>query len=222
MDWSAFTAITPEQFTTALWETLVMVFVSLAIGTVVGTALGVLVVIARPGGLLPRPWIYRVLNPIMNIVRSLPFIILMVAIMPLTRLIVGSSIGTAAAIVPLVIFISPFIGRLVETSLLDVPHGVIEAADAMGASTAQIIWKFMLREARPALVLSLTTATIGLLGATAMAGTIGGGGIGDIALDYGYNRFDTFAMALTVVTLVIIVQLLQWAGNLLAQKLRRG
>lgn len=156
-----------------------------------------------------------------NTIRSLPFIILLVAIIPFTRFLVHTSIGTNAAIVPLIIFIAPYIGRLVENSLLEVNPGILEAAEAMGATPFQVIWHFLLPEAFGSLILSLTTATIGLIGATAMAGTVGGGGIGDLAISYGYQRFYTVIMIFTVIVLIIFVQGIQSFGNWLARKVRR-
>lgn len=215
------TTITLDQFLQAINETLFMVGVSLLIGSLIGIPLGILLVVTRPGGVLQNKVIYAILNPIINIVRSLPFIILLVAIIPFTRLIVHTSIGTSAAIVPLIIFISPFIGRLVENSLLEVNPGILEAAEAMGATPFQVIWHFMLPEAFGSLILSLTTATIGLIGATAMAGVVGGGGVGDLAISYGYQRFDTVVVVATVVVLVIFVQGIQSTGTFLARKVRR-
>ncbi|MDF1508023.1 ABC transporter permease [Robertmurraya sp. DFI.2.37] len=215
------TVITLDQFLQASIDTLYMVGMSLLIGSLVGIPLGIALVVTRPGGILENKIFYSILNPIINIVRSLPFIILMVAIIPFTRMIVGTSIGTNAAIVPLIIFISPFIARLVENSLLEVNPGIIEAAESMGATPFQIIWHFLLPEAFGSLILSITTATIGLIGATAMAGTVGGGGVGDLAIVYGYQRFDTFAMVTTVIILVIFVQIIQSTGNALARKARK-
>ncbi|MCH4250229.1 MAG: ABC transporter permease [Microbacteriaceae bacterium] len=212
--------ITAAQFGQALLETLQMVAVSLLVGSVLGFVIGVTVVLTRPGGILPNRIVFNILNPIINVVRSLPFIILMVAIIPFTRFIVQTSVGTAAAIVPLIVFISPYIGRLVENSLLEVDPGIIEAADAMGATWWQIVLRFLLPEARGSLILSITTATIGLIGATAMAGTVGGGGIGDLAISYGYQRFDTVTMILTVIVLIVVVEGIQGLGNLLARKAR--
>ncbi|WP_186372839.1 methionine ABC transporter permease [Yersinia alsatica] len=215
------TAITLEQFIQALHDTLVMVSISLVIGSLIGIPLGILLVVTRPGGLIKNRVFYNILNPIINIIRSLPFIILMVAIIPLTRLIVNTTIGTPGAIVPLIIFIAPYIGRLVENSLLDVNPGILEAAKSMGATPLQAIWYFLLPEALSSLILALTTATIGLIGATAMAGTVGGGGIGDLAITYGYQRFDTFVTVTTAIVLIITVQLIQSLGNLFARKIRR-
>lgn len=215
------TAVTLDQFTQASADTLYMVGMSLLIGSLIGIPLGILVVVTRPGGVVKSKIVYNILNPIINIVRSVPFIILMVAIIPLTRAIIGTSIGTNAAIVPLIIFISPFIARLVENSLLEVNPGIIEAAESMGATPYQVIWYFLLPEAFGSLILSITTATVGLIGATAMAGTVGGGGVGDLAIVYGYQRFDTFAMVATVIILIVFVQSIQSTGNLLARKARR-
>ncbi|CNI71759.1 ABC transporter permease [Yersinia rohdei] len=215
------TAITLDQFIQALHDTLVMVSISLVIGSLIGIPLGILLVVTRPGGLIKNRLFYNILNPVINIIRSLPFIILMVAIIPLTRLIVHTTIGTPGAIVPLIIFIAPYIGRLVENSLLDVNPGILEAAKSMGATPLQAIWYFLLPEALSSLILALTTATIGLIGATAMAGTVGGGGIGDLAITYGYQRFDTFVTVTTAIVLIITVQLIQSLGNLFASNIRR-
>lgn len=215
------TTITNEQFLKAIVETIQMVGVSLFVGSLLGIPLGILLVITRSGGVLENKALYTILNPIINIVRSLPFIILLVAIIPFTRLIVNTSIGTSAAIVPLIIYIAPYIARLVETSLLEVNPGILEAAEAMGATPLQVIWYFLLPEAVSSLILSLTTATIGLIGATAMAGTVGGGGVGDLAIVYGYQRFDTVVVVATVLILVILVQGIQSLGNMLSRKIRR-
>jgi D-methionine transport system permease protein len=214
------TTLTAAQFLTAGYQTLIMVFTALFFGTVFGGAIGVALLISRPDGIAPRAGLYKGLNTVVNVFRSLPFIILLVAIIPLTRLLVGTSIGTAAAIVPLVIYISPFIGRLVESALLDVGDGILEAAKAMGATTFQTIYHFLLPEARASLVLGLTIATVNLISATAMAGVVGGGGIGDLAINYGYQRFDNVAMLITVVVLILCVQAIQTLGNFVAQRLR--
>lgn len=215
------TTITLDQFIQAIYETIYMVSFSLLLGALLGIPLGILLVVTRPGGLLENKAVYALLNPVINIVRSLPFIILLVAIIPLTRAIVQTSIGTNAAIVPLIIYIAPYIARLVENSLLEVNPGILEAAEAMGATPAQVIWHFLLPEAFGSLILSLTTATVGLIGATAMAGTVGGGGVGDLAISYGYQRFDDVVMVATVIVLVLFVQGLQSLGNWLARKVRR-
>ncbi|PWD83578.1 methionine ABC transporter permease [Ignatzschineria cameli] len=214
------TQITLDQFLQACWETVVMVSVSLLIGIIIGSLIGITLVLTRPGGIRPHNGIYVVLNWIVNITRSLPFIILLVAILPFTKWLVQTSIGTPAAIVPLVVYISPFIGRLVESSLLEVDKGIIEAANSMGATTFQTVWKFLLPEARGSLILNFTTAIIGLIGATAMAGAVGAGGIGDLAINYGYHRYDNVAMFYTVITLIIVVQTIQSLGNFLAKRYR--
>jgi len=215
------TAITAEQFFLALHDTLLMVSISLVIGSLIGIPLGIYLVVTRPGGLIHNRVVYAIINPLVNIVRSLPFIILMITIIPFTRLIVHTTIGIPGAIVPLIIFIAPYIARLVENSLLDVDTGILEAAKSMGATPLQAVWHFLLPEALSSLILALTTATIGLIGATAMAGTVGGGGIGDLAITYGYQRFDVFATWTTALVLIVIVQLLQSLGNYLARRIRR-
>ncbi|NQS83620.1 methionine ABC transporter permease [Pantoea agglomerans] len=215
------TAVTGDQFLTAMQDTLIMVALSLGFGSLLGLPLGIVLVISRPGGIQPNRLVHQLLNPIVNIIRSLPFIILLITILPLTRLLVNTTIGTAGAIVPLVIFIAPYISRLVENALMEVDEGILESANAMGATTLQTIWYFMIPEAASSLVLALTTATIGLLGATAMAGTVGGGGIGDLAITYGYQRFDAFATISTALVLIVIVQLLQTLGTRLSRRIRR-
>ncbi|MCM3601186.1 ABC transporter permease [Robertmurraya korlensis] len=214
--------VSTELILEALWETLYMVSISLLFGGILGMVLGIILVVTRKGHILENRWIFSLLNPIVNILRSIPFIILLVAIIPFTRLIVGTSIGTTAAIVPLVLHIGPYISRLVENSLLEVDEGIVEAAQSMGATPLQIIGKFLLPEAFPSLVLSITTATIGLIGATAMAGAIGGGGLGDVAISYGYQRFSTITIFVTVVILVVVVQGVQSVGNVLERKIRRA
>ncbi len=213
--------VTIDQFLAALWDTLYMVLASLGIGSVLGIILGVALVVTREGGVLANRWVYRVLSPVINVLRSIPFIILMVAILPLTRFLTGTTVGTTAAIVPLVAFAAPYIARLVENSLLEVPRGIVEAALSMGATSWQVIWRFLIPEARSSLILSVTTAMIGLIGSTAMAGTIGAGGLGDLAITYGYQRFDTATMVVTVIVLVILVQGIQSLGDVLARRFRR-
>ncbi|USK83072.1 methionine ABC transporter permease [Peribacillus frigoritolerans] len=213
--------ITAEQLSTAFGDTLYMVAISLIFSGLIGLPLGILLVITRKGHILENKWIFNVLNPIINILRSVPFIILLVALIPLTRMIVGSAIGMNAAIVPLIFYAAPYIARLVENSLLEVDKGIIEAAQAMGATTWQIIYRFLIPEGLSSLILTFTTATIGLVGSTAMAGAVGAGGVGDLALAYGYQRFDTMTMIVTVAALVIIVQLLQSTGNFVSRKIRR-
>ncbi|MFB3237083.1 ABC transporter permease [Staphylococcus pseudintermedius] len=214
-------SIDSAQLLEALYQTLYMVTISLIFGALIGVPLGIVLVATRQNGIWPNALIHHILNPVINILRSVPFIILLIAIIPFTKLIVGTSIGTTAAIVPLTVYVAPYIARLVENSLLEVDEGIIEAAHAMGATPIQIIRYFLLPEALGSLILSLTTAIIGLIGATAMAGAVGGGGIGDMALVYGYQRFDTLVIIITVAVLVIIVQCIQSIGNALAKKVRR-
>ncbi|WYP28483.1 methionine ABC transporter permease [Alkalihalobacillus sp. FSL W8-0930] len=213
--------ISTDILITSLYETLYMVFLSLLFSAIIGILLGVVLVVTRKGHILECTWLFNILNPIINVLRSVPFIILMVAIIPFTRFIVGSAVGMEAAVVPLVVYAAPYIARLIENSLLEVDPGIIEAADSMGASKAQIIFRFLLPEAKGSLILSITTATIGLVGATAMAGAIGAGGIGNVAITYGYQRFDNATMVITVILLIVMVQGLQSLGNLLAKKSRR-
>jgi D-methionine transport system permease protein len=215
------TLITPDIYLKALGETLQMLGVALVLGAVLGILIGTVLAVTRPGGVLPNRPVNLVLGLVVNVIRSLPFIILLVAILPFTRFLVGSSIGVWAAIVPLTVMIAPYIGRLVENSLLEVPRGVIEAARAMGASPLQIFWRFLLPEARGSLILAVTIATVGLIDATAMAGTVGAGGIGDLALSYGYQRYDGFAMVVTVITLIVLVQGIQVIGSSIARRYRR-
>ena len=207
--------------TKALGETVYMVAVSMIIATIIGVPVGVLLHVTNKGQILESPILNKVLSSIINAVRSIPFIILLVAIIPFTRLVVGSSIGTTAAMVPLVIASIPFIGRQVETSLREVPEGIVEAAQSMGATPMQIISRVLLPEAMPNIVAQLTTVVIALVGESAMAGAVGGGGLGDLAIRYGYQRFRPEIMLATVVILIIMVQLVQFAGNKLAAKLNK-
>ncbi len=205
----------------ALGETVYMVAVSMVIATAIGVPLGVLLSTTGKGGILEARAFNKTLGAIVNAIRSIPFIILMVAIIPLTRLLVGTAIGTTAAMVPLIIAAIPFIGRQVETSLTEVPYGLVEAALSMGATPLQIIRRVLLPEAMPSIVAQLTTVVISLVGESAMAGAIGGGGLGDLAIRYGYQRFRPDVMIATVVILIILVQLVQFAGNLLAKRLNK-
>ncbi len=205
----------------ALGETVAMVVVSMVAATAIGVPLGVLLVTTAKGGVLACPVLNRAVAAVVNAIRSIPFIILMVAIIPFTRLVAGTSIGTTAAMVPLTLASIPFIGRQVETSLREVPYGIIEAALAMGATPMQIIWRVYLPEALSGIVAQLTTVVIALVGESAMAGAIGGGGLGDLAIRYGYQRFRPEIMLATVVVLIALVQLVQFAGNALAKKLNK-
>ncbi len=205
----------------SLYETLYMVAVSSALSAVFGIPLGVLLLVTDKGHILENAAINKPLGAVVNMLRSVPFIILMVAIIPLTRLIAGTSIGTTAACVPLTLAAIPFAGRLVETSLKEVPFGLIEAAQAMGASPLQIIRKVLIPEALPAIIDNMTNVIVNLISYSAMAGAIGGGGLGDLAIRYGYQRFRADIMLLTIVILVVIVQLIQSAGNLLARRVNK-
>lgn len=210
-----------SQLILAAEQTIYMVFVSLVIGTIIAVVLSVTLVLTNPDGILRNPVVYAVVNTVVNIIRSIPFIILMVFILPLTKMLVGTRIGTTAALVPLVVFIAPYLTRLFENSILEVNKGIIEAAQSMGASYFEIIWHFLLPEAKGSLILSVTTGTIGLIGATAMAGAIGAGGVGDLALTYGYERMNFPLMLFTVIILVIFVQIIQTMGNYFSAKVRR-
>ncbi|WP_027481300.1 methionine ABC transporter permease [Deinococcus pimensis] len=212
------TGVIRDLLTQGTLETLLMVVPSALVAQLLGTLLGVVLVITRPGHLKPSAALNRALGVIVNVGRSLPFIILLVLLIPFTRLITGTSIGSTAAIVPLTVAAIPFTARLVESALLDVPTGVVEAVRVMGARTWQIVVKVLLPEARPALILGFTVMTISLVGYSAMAGAIGGGGLGDIAIRYGYQRFETTVMIATVVILVALVQLVQFLGDRIARR----
>ena len=201
--------------------TLYMTLVSTLIAYLLGLPMGIILVVTAPGGLKPNKIIYKILGMIVNIVRSIPFLILLMLIIPFTRLIVGKSYGATATIVPLALAAAPFVARLVESSLLEVDHGVIEAAQSMGASLFTIIRKVLLAEARISLIVGATIALGTILGYSAMAGVVGGGGLGDIAIRYGYYRYQGDIMIVTVVLLVALVQILQMIGTKLSKKLDR-
>ena len=213
------------QLLSSLWaatlETLYMVSVSAVLATLLGLPLGLLLVVTAPNGFLANSGLHRILGSIVNIGRSLPFIILLVAIIPLTRLVVGTTIGSTAALVPLTLSAIPFFARVSETSLLEVDRGLIEAAEAMGCTYRQIILKVLIPEALPSLVLGLTIMVISLIGYSAMAGVVGGGGLGDLAIRYGYQRFDTKVMIITVLLLIGLVQAVQWIGDRVAHQFRK-
>ena len=208
-----------DMFVQSFWETLVMVGISGVVAAAVGLPLGVLLHLTDRNGVLENLPVNRVMGVIVNAVRSTPFIILLVAVIPFTRLVVGSSIGTAAAVVPLTIAAAPFIARLVETALREVDRGLIEAAVAMGASTRQIVFKVLLPEALPGVVAGLTITFISLVGYSAMAGAIGGGGLGDLGIRYGYQRFEPTVMLIVVVILIVFVQIVQSFGDWLVRRL---
>lgn len=205
----------------SFWETGYMVVASAVLASIIGIPLGIILTVTRKGHILPNAAVNSVLGVIVNATRSTPFIILMVAIIPLTRVLVGSSIGTTAAIVPLTISAAPFIARVIESSLLEIDHGVIEAAQSMGASPLQIIWKVLLPESLHSIVLGITLAVIALIGYSAMAGVLGGGGLGDLAIRYGYQRFQPDVMIVTVVILILLVQIIQYLGDTISKKLNK-
>jgi D-methionine transport system permease protein len=208
-----------ELFVSSLWETVVMVGVSGFAGALLGVPLGVFLRLTDRGGVLQHANANRIVGGIINAVRSTPFIILLVAIIPFTRLVTGSSIGTAAAVVPLTIAAAPFVARLVETALREVDGGLVEAALAMGATTRQIVFKVLLPEALPGIVAGLTITLVSLTGYSAMAGAIGGGGLGDLGIRYGYQRFLPEVMAAVVLVLILFVQAVQSLGDWLVRRL---
>ena len=202
-------------------DTLDMTLVSTLFGYIIGLPVGILLTISDKDGIRPNRVLYRVLDVIVNIMRSIPFLILLILVIPITKLIVGKSYGSSATIVPLVIAAAPFIARMVESSLKEVDKGVIEAATSMGASDFTIIRKVLIPEARTSLLVGVTIVTGTILGYSAMAGTVGGGGLGDIAIRYGYYRYQTDVMLITIVILVALVQILQGIGMIISRKLDR-
>lgn len=208
-----------DLFVTSFWETLAMVGVSGLVAAIIGIPLGVMLRLTDRGGVLENLAFNRIVGLLVNAVRSTPFIILLVAIIPFTRMIAGSSIGTAAAVVPLTIAAAPFIARLVEASLREVDAGLIEAAQALGATTPQIVFKVLLPEAVPGIVAGLTITLVSLTGYSAMAGAVGGGGLGDLGIRYGYQRFLPEVMAAVVLVLIVFVQAVQSLGDRLVRRL---
>lgn len=200
------------------WETLYMVFFSTVFATFLGFPLGVVLVVTGKDGILVNEFVYRVLDGIVNVCRSFPFIILMIVLFPLSRLVVGTTIGTTASIVPLSIAAAPLVGRVAESALRDVDRGLVEAAVAMGAHPRDIILKVLIPEALPSLVLGETLAIINIIGYSAMAGAIGGGGLGDLAVRYGFHRFQTDVLVAAVIVIIAMVQVIQGAGNALARR----
>lgn len=209
----------------ATGETLIMVAFALFFSVIIGVPLGILLVVTRPGNILGQhqalSLLNRVLNILVNFIRSIPFIILILWVIPVTKHVVGTTIGVKVAIFPLFLYAAPFIARVTETAILEIKPGIIEAFIALGASPWQIITRVLLRESRSSLILALTTAAVSLIGATAMAGTVGAGGLGHLAIRNGYQSYDIAVMNATIIVLFILVQLLQSAGNTLARKLRR-
>ncbi|MFJ6660504.1 methionine ABC transporter permease [Streptomyces sp. NPDC091377] len=217
MTWSEMRPLLEQACT----ETLVMVGWATLIAVAVGLPIGVLLVLTDRGGLLQNTLVNKVIGQIVNIGRSMPFIILMVALMGFTRWVTGTTIGSEAAIVPLAIGGIPFFARLVETAIREVDHGLVEAVQSMGGNTATIVRKVLVPEALPSLIASTTTTVIALIGYSAMAGTVGGGGLGDLAIRYGYQRFETGLMWITVAILAVVISLIQFAGDFAARSLHR-
>ncbi len=208
--------ISPDQMMQLVrdtWETLYMTSMSTALSLLMGFFWAIALIMTGPKGLNPNLPVYRALDVVVNLLRSFPFIILLIAIIPLTRLLVGTSIGSTATIVPLTIAAAPFVARLIEGSLLEVDSGVVEAARSFGATNTQIIFRVMLKEALPSIVLNVAVIAITLLSYSAMAGIVGGGGLGDLAIRYGYHRYQPGMMIYAVLILLIIVQAIQSAGN---------
>ncbi|SHH82545.1 D-methionine transport system permease protein [Clostridium collagenovorans DSM 3089] len=210
-----------EVILPAIIESFIMVGAATILATIIGFGVAIVLIISEEGGLIPNKILYKVLDFVVNLLRSFPFFILMVVISPLTKAIVGRTTGTFAAIVPLTIGSAPFAARLIESSLKAVDKGVVEAAKSMGATNSQIIFKVLLKEAKPALSSGITLLIISIIGYSAMAGSIGAGGLGDVAVNYGYYRFDTTVMVVTVIVLIILVQLIQTIGNILYKKLSK-
>lgn len=208
-----------EMIIRGIGETLYMTLLSTALGYLFGLPMGVLMAVTDKGGLSPNAFLYKILDVTANIVRSIPFLILLILLIPFTRLLIGKSTGSTATVVPLVVAAIPFIARLVESSVKEVDAGVIEAAKSMGAGNLRIILKVLLVEARTSLITGMTIATGTILGYSAMAGTVGGGGLGDIAVRYGYYRWKTDIMIATVILLIILVQIFQSIGMVIAGRL---
>ena len=213
------TSATTDMIITGIGQTLYMTILSTVVGYVFGLPLGVMLAVFDKDGLRPNKAVYKVLDVISNIIRSIPFLILLILIIPLTRLIVGQSYGSSATVVPLVVAAIPFIGRMVESSIKEVDAGVVEAARSMGASDLRIIVKVLLLESRTSLITGATIAIGTILGYSAMAGSVGGGGLGDIAIRYGYYRYESQIMIVTVILLVVLVQVFQSRGMIIASKL---
>ena len=213
------TSATTDMIITGIGQTLYMTILSTVVGYVFGLPLGVMLAVFDKDGLRPNKAVYKVLDVISNIIRSIPFLILLIHIIPLTRLIVGQSYGSSATVVPLVVAAIPFIGRMVESSIKEVDAGVVEAARSMGASDLRIIVKVLLLESRTSLITGATIAIGTILGYSAMAGSVGGGGLGDIAIRYGYYRYESQIMIVTVILLVVLVQVFQSIGMIIASKL---
>lgn len=218
---SAFT----EKWFPVIWKSLIetfqMTIISFIFSIIIGVSVGIILVLTRPGYAFENKFVHNIFNIIVNIIRSIPFIILLFFILPFTKVIAGTVIGVKGVIVPLVIYTSPYIARLIETALLEVDPGVVEAYTAMGIKRRSIIWNVLLREARPSIILGLTIAMVSLIGATAMAGFVGAGGLGDLAYRYGHIQYEVDVMYVTVFILIVIVQGIQMIGNYYSAKLKR-
>ncbi len=212
-----FDATVLQMLKTGIWESLFMTFTSSFFAYLIGIPLGIFLVVTDKEGIYPIPWFQRILGLIINLLRSVPFIILLIMVLPITRAVVGTTLGAKAVIPPLVIASAPYVARVVEASFKEVDPGVIEAAKSMGSSTLQIIWKVLLPEAKPSLLVGAALSVTTILAYSAMAGFVGGGGLGDIAIKYGYYRYQTEMMFITVAILVIIVQVIQEAGMKLSR-----
>jgi ABC-type metal ion transport system, permease component len=210
----------------AIWQgfiqTMQMTVIALVLSILVGIPLGVLLILTRRGGQSENSGAYAVLNAIINVIRSIPFIILLFLILPVTKLIAGTTIGVQGVIFPLVVSCAPYVARLMESAMLEVDHGVIEAYQSMGISTTKIVWYVIIREARSPIILGLTIAAIGLIGETAMAGLVGAGGLGDLAYQFGYTRFQPDVMYAVIIVLIVIVQIIQSLGNAFARGLKKN
>jgi len=210
--------ISASKIWLSIGQTIYMVGLSLVFGLIIAFPLAIVLFLTRKDGIKQNLVVYNIISSIINIIRSVPFIILIVYIMPVTKAIVGTRVGSTAALVPLTAYIAPYLARLIENALFETDKGIVEASQAMGANVFQTIFKFILPEAKGSIILGITTGTVGLLGATAMAGAVGGGGVGDLALTYGYQRFNTPLMTSTVVILIIFVQIIQMIGTKFSKK----
>jgi len=215
-----------NEWGSAIWEgfiqTTQMTLISLAFSILIGLPLGVLLVLTRKGGQWDNIAVFTIVNSLINVIRSIPFIILLFFLLPFTKTMVGTTIGVKGVIVPLVVACAPYIARLLETAMLEVSKGIIEAYQSMGISTPKIIWHVIIREARSSIILGLTIAVIGLIGETAMAGFVGAGGLGDLAYQFGYVRFQPDVMYAVIIILIVIVQIIQSLGNVIARKLKKN
>ncbi|TGA97799.1 ABC transporter permease [Sporolactobacillus shoreae] len=215
-----------NQWGSAIWqafiETMEMTAIALILSVIVGIPLGVLLILTRKNGQAENQTVYAILNTVINVIRSIPFIILLFLILPVTKAVAGTTIGVQGVIFPLVVSCAPYIARLMESAMLEVDRGVIEAYQSMGISTPKIVWYVVIREARSSIVLGLTIATIGLIGETAMAGLVGGGGLGDLAYQFGYTRFQPDVMYAVIIILIVIVQCIQSFGNAFARRLKKN